>query len=344
MDTHTPKKAQAPAPKGPPPPLPGAPMAADEGFLVGRGALAQSLMLEERGPSHLIRLAGFFVCIMVCLFIAWAAITEITEVVVSSGEVSPIGSVKRVQHLEGGIVKEIFVGEGDLAIEVDIEKVIDDGIKQLLLDGLMMRGGIDVIGGRPMFTADGAENVMEGFTRPGQLAKLLENDKVFENVSEILGDDHAGFVRDIAVYMNMKADSVMGKYDPTIDKIVRGFGTNQLISRAFNIRRGMVSPQYVAAELAVAVAGQAGIDMMKLAATNEDGARFMHRFMEFPESMTKADLNAFSNLLTTFVITEFGALGLNIRDYLVGVDVSELSEEAQENIEAATAALTGEKE
>ncbi|WNJ98154.1 HlyD family type I secretion periplasmic adaptor subunit [Thalassospiraceae bacterium LMO-JJ14] len=126
MDTHTPRKAQAPAPKGPPPPIPGAPMIADEGFLVGRGALAQSLMLEERGPSHLIRLAGFFVCVMVCLFIAWAAITEITEVVVSSGEVSPIGSVKRIQHLEGGIVKEIFVGEGDLVKQGQVMIRLDD--------------------------------------------------------------------------------------------------------------------------------------------------------------------------------------------------------------------------
>jgi adhesin transport system membrane fusion protein len=101
-------------------------MIADEGFLVGRGALAQSLMLEERGPNHLIRLAGFFVCVMVCLFIAWAAITEITEVVVSSGEVSPIGSVKRVQHLEGGIVKEIFVGEGDLVTQGEVMIKLDD--------------------------------------------------------------------------------------------------------------------------------------------------------------------------------------------------------------------------
>lgn len=126
MDTNMPNKAQAPAPKGPPPPVPGAPVIADEGFLVGRGALAQSLMLEERGPSHLIRLAGFFVCVMVCLFIAWAAITEITEVVVSSGEVSPIGSVKRVQHLEGGIVKELFVGEGDLVSQGEVMIKLDD--------------------------------------------------------------------------------------------------------------------------------------------------------------------------------------------------------------------------
>jgi len=123
MDTHN---ARPPAPNGPPPPIPGAPMIADEGFLVGRGALAQSLMLEERGPSHLIRLAGFFVCIMVCLFIGWAAYTEITEVVVSSGEVSPIGSVKRVQHLEGGIVKEINVGEGDLVQQGEIMIKLDD--------------------------------------------------------------------------------------------------------------------------------------------------------------------------------------------------------------------------
>lgn len=126
MDTHNPPTVQAPPPKGPPPPIPGAPMVADEGFLVGRGALAQSLMLEERGPSHLIRLAALFVGVMVCLFIAWAAVTEITEVVVSSGEVSPIGSVKRVQHLEGGIVKEIFVGEGDLVEKDAVLMTLDD--------------------------------------------------------------------------------------------------------------------------------------------------------------------------------------------------------------------------
>ena len=49
MDTHTPKKAQAPAPNGPPPPLPGAPMAADEGFLVGRGALAHAVGIGGGG-------------------------------------------------------------------------------------------------------------------------------------------------------------------------------------------------------------------------------------------------------------------------------------------------------
>lgn len=126
MATNAPVNVQAPPPKGPPPPVPDAPNVADEGFLVGRGALAQSLMLEERGPSHLIRLAAVFIAAMVCMFIGWAAITQITEVVVSSGEVSPIGSVKRVQHLEGGIVKEINIGEGDLVEKDQVLMTLED--------------------------------------------------------------------------------------------------------------------------------------------------------------------------------------------------------------------------
>ncbi len=113
MDANTPPNAKFPAPKAPPPPIPGAPMVADEGFLVGRGSLAQSLMLEERGPSHLIRFTAVFVGIMVIAAIYWAYKSVVTEVVVSSGEVSPVGTVQRVQHLEGGIVKEIHVREGD---------------------------------------------------------------------------------------------------------------------------------------------------------------------------------------------------------------------------------------
>lgn len=195
MDTHTPKKAQAPAPNGPPPPLPGAPMAADEGFLVGRGALAQSLMLEERGPSHLIRLAGFFVCIMVCLFIAWAAITEITEVVVSSGEVSPIGSVKRVQHLEGGIVKEIFVGEGDLVTEGEIMIKLDDAGIVPERDQLMTRlSNLELRAEQLLATISGADfDLSKIDPRYRDLAKtqvevLAAKREAFEAQADVLRD------------------------------------------------------------------------------------------------------------------------------------------------------------
>jgi len=229
----------------------------------------------------------------------------------------------------------------DVSFEVDIDEVIDAGISQLLVDGLLQKGGLQVLAGE---TRRG--DIAEIMSTPGELAKFLNNDVVARNLADYLGDDHVQYLQDIAFYMNLKADSVMAKYDPKITNLVSGFGTNQLISRAFNIRRGMVSPQYVAAELAVSMASKAGIDLMKMAATDKDGARFMHRFMEFPKDMTKADLDVFSAKLTTFIVTEFGKLGYDAEDYLpdalkeVGVEATDevrsiLTEPVSESVESA---------
>lgn len=235
---------------------------------------------------------------------------------------------------------KITIVRGDETFEADIDDVIDEGISQLLINGLLDKGDLRVMAGE-IDPTDG-EKVVQAFRAPGELAKFLQNEVVFDNLSEYLGEDHVKHLRDLATYMNMKADSVMAKYDPTISNIVNGFGTNQLISRAFNIRRGMVSPQYVAAELAVSMASQAGVDLLKLAATDKDGARFMHRFMEFPREMTKADLDVFSAKLTTFIVTEFGSMGLDVADYLPFA-MQELGEGAGEVSEDAANLILGQK-
>ena len=46
--------------------------------------------------------------------IVWTYFTELVEVSVAQGEVVPQGQVRSVQHLEGGVVLEIFVLEGNL--------------------------------------------------------------------------------------------------------------------------------------------------------------------------------------------------------------------------------------
>ena len=50
----------------------------------------------------------------VCLFVLWAALTEIDQVTRGSGRVVPQVRNQIVQHLEGGIVSEILVREGDV--------------------------------------------------------------------------------------------------------------------------------------------------------------------------------------------------------------------------------------
>ena len=82
--------------------------------------LSQSVILEETNVPGMVRLAMLIVCAMVMAFIAWATIAEIDEVAATVGEVVPVGSVKQVQHLEGGIVADVLVKEGDLVREGDV--------------------------------------------------------------------------------------------------------------------------------------------------------------------------------------------------------------------------------
>jgi adhesin transport system membrane fusion protein len=57
------------------------------------------------------------VIIFLGIIITWAMVTDLDEVSVAQGEVVPQGKIKVVQHLEGGIVEDIFVREGDVVRE-----------------------------------------------------------------------------------------------------------------------------------------------------------------------------------------------------------------------------------
>ena len=76
--------------------------------------LSRPLLLEESGPPrvllHLLVIGG----LLVLLAIGWAGITSVTETAVAHGQIIPSGSVRIVEHLEGGIVSEILVENGEV--------------------------------------------------------------------------------------------------------------------------------------------------------------------------------------------------------------------------------------
>ena len=76
--------------------------------------LAQSVVLEEAGSSNLIRAGMITVGLVIIAFIAWSYFTEVDEVSISFGEVVPSGKIQTIQHLEGGILSEILVTEGQI--------------------------------------------------------------------------------------------------------------------------------------------------------------------------------------------------------------------------------------
>ena len=79
----------------------------------GQGRLAQSIELEEAAPRPLVVATVAVLVAAIALFVFWAAVTPIGEVATASGDVVPTGSVRRIQHLEGGIVSAVRVREGE---------------------------------------------------------------------------------------------------------------------------------------------------------------------------------------------------------------------------------------
>lgn len=82
--------------------------------------LTHSARLQETLPSHMARMTIVLVSITVFGFIAWTGFTNMNEVARAPGEVVPQGAQQVVQHLEGGIVDEIFVEEGKLVNAGDV--------------------------------------------------------------------------------------------------------------------------------------------------------------------------------------------------------------------------------
>ncbi len=88
--------------------------------------LAQSVILEEGGSSGLVRAAMLTICVVIVLFLGWSMVTNVDEVAVSSGEVIPSGQVQALQHLEGGIVKQILIEEGQLVEQGQVLFLLDE--------------------------------------------------------------------------------------------------------------------------------------------------------------------------------------------------------------------------
>ena len=69
--------------------------------------------LLERTPTHTRRLL-YLIAAVVLAFLLWAAWAEVDEVTVGQGRVIPSQQTQVVQNLEGGIVAELYVHEGQV--------------------------------------------------------------------------------------------------------------------------------------------------------------------------------------------------------------------------------------
>ncbi len=76
--------------------------------------LNQAIQLEETTPVNIINFAIMFSGGLLIALVLWAHFTQIKEVTTAQGEVIPADLVHNVQHLEGGIISELLVHNGDV--------------------------------------------------------------------------------------------------------------------------------------------------------------------------------------------------------------------------------------
>ncbi len=86
--------------------------------------------VEARGATILARLLG----LLLLALVIWAAVGKLDIVSSAGGEVVPRGKVKAVQHLEGGIVREILVAEG---------AEVEEGQPIVVLESTASGSGVD---------------------------------------------------------------------------------------------------------------------------------------------------------------------------------------------------------
>ncbi|GAB4166662.1 MAG: HlyD family type I secretion periplasmic adaptor subunit [Rickettsiaceae bacterium] len=98
--------------------------------------LSQSALIEETAAPYVVRSTLFMVSLVILLLIVWAGFTQVQEVAVTEGEIIPSQHIQSIQHLEGGIISELKVAEGDL---------VERGQTLIVLDGTAVKRDLDAL-------------------------------------------------------------------------------------------------------------------------------------------------------------------------------------------------------
>lgn len=75
--------------------------------------LNQAIELEERPPAASLTQLVYALFGLIALALLWAMLTRVDVVTNAPGRVAPVGDTVAVQHLEGGVIADILVAEGE---------------------------------------------------------------------------------------------------------------------------------------------------------------------------------------------------------------------------------------
>lgn len=212
--------------------------------------------LEALIKSHPIptwRPFAWTIMILLAAAVIGGFMTELDEVTVAEGKVVPLGDLKVVQHLEGGIIKEIYVREGDqvregeslLQLDVRAAGLSQDELEVQLFQQLAVKGRLEAeaAGRAPVFPAEVREK------RPqlveAQLAAYNARKEELESTTNVL--------RNAATQREQEGRDLAGKLQSTTRTLElarqRLSDSNELLKRDLTPRAENLKLQAEVADL-----------------------------------------------------------------------------------------------
>lgn len=118
----------------------------------------RAAFLEEK--MSYANLAILTIILFVVAFIAWASVAEVNEITRGQGTVIPVDSVQTIQNLEGGILSEFNVHEGDeVTAGVILLKIDDTALRAALTEHSLQRESLLAVESRLNAEIDGKAEI-----------------------------------------------------------------------------------------------------------------------------------------------------------------------------------------
>lgn len=189
-------------------------------------------LVGDPGVRPLTHAVILIIVSIVAAFAIWAAITPVQEIATGQGEIVPVGAVQAIDHLEGGIIDEIFVKEG---------QIVDKGQPLLRLSGNIAQSGRDQLTSRLESLSLQAER-LSAFAedRRPNFEAISSDTAMIEDQRHLLDAQILARNQQEEIYQK-QMQSQSSQLNAAIQKRESVVAALQLITSKLNIRQELVS-------------------------------------------------------------------------------------------------------
>ncbi len=158
---------------------------------------------------------------------------------------------------------------------------------------------------------DGKMTKIKTFEDPMMFINEFQKDNIQMIAKEIMGNKHvedANVILD-AMHREISANAYRSLRGTGMGGLTRPISPNEIISRAFNLARGMVSPAYVTAEMLLRIASTNNIEVTRLILQDKEIASVFSELMTDPKGFDVQKVRPIVPRLQEFVFSELLAKG-----------------------------------